>query len=303
MTAERRSRHRATLLAGIVAASALLLTACTGGADDTGSGVAGTVAPPEASAAAPADEGGADADADGADADSAGGGGAATWAPEPLPGNAVLATGTFDSPEGAVVGNIAIVTDAERNVEIVLSDFALDGAALGERTVQLTLLSEPIGEIGCYDTAGYSFQPAPPTGDAEQRMPMGPMDELPSGDPSFLDQAVVYAVADPSTLPAGCYGDTVAIADLEWLTPQDVPDTEDSGIRAGATGEAVSDEEGRLTSYVVEEGDTLSQIAERFGVSERAILYLNAGRIGQGGVLDDVEVAAGETLNLSPAAR
>jgi hypothetical protein len=293
MVARRRDRLRASALGGLLTGVVVLtLAACTGGPGAaSGSETAVTPAATGASSSVdPAD--GAVALDDPADA-------AAIWVPEPLPAGAVLATGTFESPGGAVAGNIAVVTDAARFVEVVLTDFALEET----RTVQLTLLSEPIGEFGCFDTEGYSFQPGPVTGEAEQRMPMGPVDGLPGGDPSFLDQAVISAVTDPAALPEGCYGDTLAIAELEWLTPQDLPPLADTGIRSGATGEAGLDAEGALAVYVVSEGDTLGDIAGRFGVSAEAIRYLNAGRIGPGGVLDDERVFAGEALNLAPDAR
>jgi hypothetical protein len=186
----------------------------------------------------------------------------------------------------------------------VLTDFALDPEVAAGAAPQMTLLSEPIGEIGCYDTDGYSFQPSPLTGDLEQRMTMGPVDDVPTGDPSFLDQAVIYLPVEAESPPAdGCYGDTIAIADLEWLTPQDLPELADSGIRSGATGEVGTDADDALSVYVVAEGDSLGQIAARFGVSTEAVLYLNASRIGPGGLLEDGTVYAGEALNLSQAAR
>ncbi len=172
MVAGRLGRLRAAALGGLVTASALvLLAACTSGsapADGTG----GAATPPSTSTAEPVDPvAGPDADGD-ADADAPGAAGdaavaATSWVPEPLPGNAVLATGTFESPDAAVSGNIAIVTDAARVVEIVLTDFALDPEVAAGAAPQMTLLSEPIGEFGCYDTDGYSFQPTPLTGDLE----------------------------------------------------------------------------------------------------------------------------------------
>ncbi|WP_291046330.1 LysM domain-containing protein [Herbiconiux sp.] len=310
MVAGRLGRLRAVALGGLVTASALvLLAACTSGAAP-GDGTGAAATPPRTSASEPADPvAGADADAPGAAGDAAVA--AASWVPEPLPGNAVLATGTFESPDAAVTGNIAVVTDAARVVEIVLTDFALDPEVAAGAAPQMTLLSEPIGEIGCYDTDGYSFQPTPLTGDLEQRMTMGPVDDVPTGDPSFLDQAVIYLPVGPDLSAEspeeprvdGCYGDTIAIADLEWLTPQDLPELADSGIRSGATGEVGTDADDALSVYVVSEGDSLGQIAARFGVSTEAVLYLNAGRIGPGGLLEDGTVYAGEALNLSQAAR
>ncbi|MCS5722338.1 LysM peptidoglycan-binding domain-containing protein [Herbiconiux sp. CPCC 203407] len=303
MVAARLGRLRAAALGGLVTASALvLLGACTSGsapADDPGAAPTS----PSASASEPVDPAaGTDADAPDAAGDAAVA--AASWVPEPLPGNAVLATGTFESPDAAVTGNIAIVTDAVRVVEIVLTDFALDPEVAAGAAPQMTLLSEPIGEFGCYDTDGYSFQPSPLTGDVEQRMTMGPVDDVPTGDPSFLDQAVIYLPVEAESPPSdGCYGDTVAIADLEWLTPQDLPELADSGIRSGATGEVGTDADDALSVYVVAEGDSLGRIASRFGVSTEAVLYLNAGRIGQDGLLEDGTVYAGEALNLSPSAR
>lgn len=309
MVAARLGRLRAAALNGLVMASAVvLLAACTSGAapaDDSDS----APTPASTTASEPADDEG---DAEGEQPDDAvdddAVDAAISWVPEPLPANAVLATGTFESPDAAVAGNIAIVTDAARAVEIVLTDFSLDPEQGAGPAPQLTLLSEPIGEFGCYDTDGYSFQPAPLTGDALQRMTMGPVDDVPTGDPSFLDQAVIYLPAgpEPSVGPSpagGCYGETIAIADLEWLTPQDLPELADSGIRSGATGEVGTDADGGLSVYVVAGGDSLGQIAARFGVSTEAVLYLNAGRIGQGGLLEDGTVSPGEALNLSQTAR
>lgn len=303
MVARRLERTRAAALGGLVLASAtVLLAACTSGGAPAGNALSPTPAGTSASTPADSHDGSGDgsgpseANLDGSALD------AASWVPEPLPGNAVLATGTFESPEGAVTGNIAIVTDAARVVEIVLTDFALDPEQV-DVPPQMALLSEPDGAFGCYDTDGSSFQPSPLTGDGEQRMTMGPVDDVPTGDPSFLDQAVIYLPVGADLTADGCFGDTIALADLEWLTPQDLPELVDSGIRSGATGEVVTDADEGISVYVVAEGDTLGQIAARFGVSAEAVRYLNAGRIGQGVLLEDGTVHAGDTLNLSAEAR
>jgi hypothetical protein len=302
MVAGRLERLRTAALGGLVTAAAMvLLVACTSG-PPAGDRVAATT--PASTTAQPVDQGAAgEGEPPGTAPDGAAIDAATAWVPEPLPGNAVLATGTFEAPEAAVTGNIAIVTDAERVVEIVLTDFALDPGQGAGPAPQMTLLSEPVGEFGCYDTDGYSFQPTPLTGDIEQRMTMGPVDDVPTGDPSFLDQAVIYLPVGAEPPADGCFGDTIAIADLEWLTPQDLPELADSGIRSGATGEVGTDADDELSVYMVAEGDSLGQIAARFGVSTEAVLYLNAGRIGQGGLLEDGTVYAGEALNLAPSAR
>jgi LysM repeat protein len=269
--------RRAALLATAVTVTAMAVSGCTGTADEPAQPVSTTAA----------------TDA----ADTASG----SWNFSPPPADSVLGSGTIESPDGAVTGTIAIVTNSERFAELVVSGFSTTDS----RLLQTTLVSTPDSVFDCFNPEGYAYSLPQLSSQPEQRFAMGPVDDLPSGDPGFLDSALVYAAPEPPGPEGfgGCYGDVIGIADLTWNFPQTVTPAVDAGATAGATGVATVGEVGTPLAYEVATGDALTTIAERFGVAPTQILYLNAGRISPQGIIDDEAVYAGETLKLDAGLR
>ncbi|MGA1837704.1 hypothetical protein VD659_12315 [Herbiconiux sp. 11R-BC] len=218
-----------------------------------------------------------------------------------MPADAVLASGPVLDADGATIATVDIVTDAARNAFARFS--RLDTS--DPRPLQGLLRSTPGAQYGCFNSEGYGFGLPSFTPDVAQEFPLGRVDDLPSGDPSFLDQAVIYAPV--TTVPPdgfdGCYGDVIGIAALSWTHEQVVPRLTDGGARRGASGSVTVTDAGTPLFYDVVAGDTLTDVAERFGVDPAVILYLSAGRISPQGIVDDPLVYTGERLILDPAAR
>ena len=110
-----------------------------------------------------------------------------------------------------------------------------------------------------------------------------------------------------TTLPvessADCALEYVGYANLTWDIPDLRPDlvVVDSGPREHAQGTVVLDAEGAPLSYTTVEGDRLSLIAKRLGISQDDLRYLNpTDNLFGGSALD---VPAGEILNLTKANR
>ncbi|WP_092548317.1 LysM peptidoglycan-binding domain-containing protein [Herbiconiux ginsengi] len=224
----------------------------------------------------------------------------ARWAPVPVSPGSVLGTGTLTSPGGALTGTVEVTSDHDGGVEVVLSGFATSDP----RMLQATFSSTPGATFSCYNPEGYAFALPTLGPEPDQEFPMGRLDDLPSSDPSFLDSLVVYAVPEAAEVGVdGCYGDILAIAEMQWNSTQDIPPAVDAGARAGASGTVELTAAGTPATYQVAAGDTLSDIAERFTLDPEVILYLSAGRISPQGIVDDETVYAGETLKLDASAR
>ncbi|WP_382303539.1 hypothetical protein [Herbiconiux sp. UC225_62] len=224
----------------------------------------------------------------------------ARWAPVPVPPGSVLGTGTLTSPSGALTGTVDVTTDHDGGVEVMLSSFATSDP----RMLQATFYSTPSATFGCYNPEGYAFALPTLGPEPDQEFPMGRLRDLPSADPSFLDSLVVYAVPDPSEVGVdGCYGDILAIAEMQWNSTQEIPPAVDTGAHTGASGTLELTAAGTPATYRVAAGDTLGDIAERFTLDPAVILYLSAGRISPQGIVDDEAVYAGEVLKLDASAR
>jgi len=99
-----------------------------------------------------------------------------------------------------------------------------------------------------------------------------------------------------------CLAAVVASASIVWTMSPRRPDLKatDTGEMAGAKGALSVDDSGAVVSYTVAQGDTLSSIAQRFGISVDDLFYLNPARAPG---LEDPSAYTGEVLNLSVADR
>ncbi|WP_197059354.1 LysM domain-containing protein [Cryobacterium sp. MLB-32] len=120
--------------------------------------------------------------------------------------------------------------------------------------------------------------------------------EFSHGDPSYFLTAVIVASTPGTTDPDGCVLTPRAIGTITW----DVPDTRpgllavDSGTRFGAGG-ATATADGAPLSYGAVAGDTLNDIADRFGITLDDLGFLNP--------LTSRQLQAGDDLNLQVALR
>lgn len=119
--------------------------------------------------------------------------------------------------------------------------------------------------------------------------------------PSYLSTLVVYSTSTSSDVPVElATGKVLAVAPVAWSVPARQTNIApvDSGATAFATGtlEATT-ASGAPKRYTVAPGDLIDVVAQRFGVSVSALLYLNQGLQ----VLDDEQhLFEGTTLVLDP---
>lgn len=119
--------------------------------------------------------------------------------------------------------------------------------------------------------------------------------------PSYLSTLVVYSTSTSSDVPVElATGKVLAVAPVAWSVPARQTNIApvDSGATAFATGtlEATT-ASGAPKRYTVAPGDLVDVVAQRFGVSVSALLYLNQGLQ----VIDDEQhLFEGTTLVLDP---
>ncbi|TAJ49453.1 MAG: LysM domain-containing protein [Herbiconiux sp.] len=232
---------------------------------------------------------------DGADAASAQGEAIPSSTAPIAPGTEV-ASATFEPRSGSdASGSFTVIAgDEAGSFEIVTHDI------VGPTGSELTFLPYEIDSAqSCADTG---FRYSPGTLDSLGTGPLLMPPDLTRGDPTFFGSAVltVYSAADREQ--NDCLATVLAAAPIVWTLSPQRPDLDvaDSGAMTGATGSVAVDASGSASSYTVAAGDTLSSIAERFGISVDDLFYLNPSRVP---APQDPSAYTGEVLNLSPAER
>lgn len=207
-----------------------------------------------------------------------------------------VATATFSPRPGSdAAGSFEVVASADPGVfEIVTKDL------VGPAGSELTLLpySIPDSET-CADT-GFRFS----LGSLES-LGTGPLLMLPDltrGDPSFFGSAVLTVYSDADREQNDCLATVVASAPITWTMSPRRPDLDvtDAGPVTGASGSTTTDASGAVTGYTVAAGDSMSGIADRFGLTIDDLFYLNPSRTPGP---QDPTAYADEVLNLSPSER
>jgi hypothetical protein len=195
---------------------------------------------------------------------------------------------TSTSEDDTVSGTV-VVTAAGGGFSVALEDFHSDVPG------GLQLFFSPWSETTTCLADMYSFSFGNLSTDADQPgLSLGDRDSS-RGDPSYYLTAVI--TTDPSTTdPDGCVLTPQAVGTITW----DVPDTRpglvavDTGSRFGAGG-ATATTDGAPISYRAVAGDTLNDIADRFGITVDDLGFLNPLTNGQ--------LQAGDDLNLRVALR
>lgn len=207
-----------------------------------------------------------------------------TATPGPATANGIVATGQFGSPDGTTSGTVTV---SLQNSELILHVDGFRTTAQGSLQFQLS-----------------PWAPSTPCLADEHSLILGRPGLRQVGigslatDPSFYKTVVMTRAPTPQnpTDTNGCVFTPVAFAPISWTLPDTHPDlsVRDSGSMAGARGTATV-VSGAPSSYVVADGDNLSSIAARFGISLDDLLFLNP--------MDSMPLWAGQHLNLSKALR
>ena len=159
----------------------------------------------------------------------------------------------------------------------------------------------------------YTIDASQPCADSGFRLSFGDIDstgsdphflppDLGQGDPTFFGSAVLTQFSEVDREQNDCAATVIAAAPIAWTLSPRRPDLKvaDTGKAKGAEGVVAADQSGAAISYTVARGDTLSNIADRFGISVDDIFYLNPTRLRGP---QDPTAYTGEVLNLSLADR
>jgi hypothetical protein len=208
-------------------------------------------------------------------------------APEAIrvPEGDVVATGTFTDSSGHVTGDVTIAAAADTTFVLAVAGFSSSIA-----TSELSASGEPISADQRCFTEPWRMGFGTPAGTEFEL-------ELPLDDPSFIASIAVTTLPAESSID--CALEYVGYANLTWDMPDLRPDLviADKGEIEHAQGAVTLDSDGAPLSYTAVEGDRISLIAKRLGISQDDLRYLNPTDPLFGG--STLDVPAGEILNLS----
>lgn len=182
-----------------------------------------------------------------------------------LPGG-VIATGELRDASGEPLGSVTVSSDGPSAFTL---DVPLDGLGVAR---PLAMLSDgPAPADGCASAEDYQLELGDPA-----RWSSG-FDE-PSGDPSYWRSLLVTE----RETTENCGVRVVATAELTWTLPPMRPDLRvvDTGRRAGAAGPVLYADDGRPLVYRTVPEDAWNAIAQRFGLADDDLAYLNPHRLG-----------------------
>ena len=196
-----------------------------------------------------------------------------------------VASGVFASGTRGVGGELTIVFDG--------SNFSVDESAVTATGLQQPLLGLTDKPFSVGDCLGEGAQYL-----AEFPSPHSSIMGF-SNDPSFFSAAVLIEYLGQSS---NCGHKVIAAAPLIWTMPDLRPELEvrDSGAVDSAGGTVTVGADGEPLTYATAFGDTLPEIAARFGVTVEDVIWLNPCRPG---AYSKTGAYEGEVLNLAKALR
>ena len=218
----------------------------------------------------------------------------------PIPAGTVLTEGDVASPRGSIHFHYRVVADGDDTFTAQYSGVTSTlpvpvGVGFFERERQ-------VGDGLTYHGVGDDVLGGPTAAPLSKAVPLDG-----SGvDPSGLVTLVVSSAAQPgqADVPVEIGADKVlAVAPVRWSVPARTTNVHpaDGGARANAAGPVTATTaSGAPRSYTVARDDLIGDVAARFGISVKALVWLNADVQVFG---DDQYLYEGTTLNLDPLAR
>lgn len=214
----------------------------------------------------------------------------------PVPTGTVVAEGDVASPKGSIHYHYRVVSNGDNTYSAQYSGFTSTVPV----PVSVTLLDTPprVGDGLTYHGVGDHVLGGPTNGAASASS-----ESLGSvGQPSYLVALVTYSsVASADGVPVELGPNKVlAVNTVRWSVPvrQSNVHPVDGGVRSGATGTVASTTAaGAPKSYDVAQGDVVSLVAQRFGISVEDLLWLNPDLPGGAG---NQYLYASTSLNLDP---
>ncbi|MCS5511254.1 LysM domain-containing protein [Curtobacterium flaccumfaciens pv. betae] len=217
----------------------------------------------------------------------------------PIPAGTVLAQGDVASPKGSVHFHFRVVADGDDTFTAQYSGITSTlPVPIG---VALFDLPRAVGDGLTYPGVGDRTLGGPTSGAIATDAPLDG-----SGvDPSHLGTLVTYSAAAagqdvPVEISAG---KVLAVSTVRWSVParQTNVHPKDAGRRANATGTVTATTSaGAPRSYGVAPDDLIGDVAARFGITVRDLVWLNEGVQVFG---EDQHLYEGTSLNLDPLAR
>ncbi len=212
----------------------------------------------------------------------------------------VVAEGDVASPLGSVHFHFRMVSDGDDTFSAQYSGFT--STLPVPVSVSLFEKARRVGDGLTYAGVGdHQLGGATPAPGTSATVPLDG-----SGvDPSGLTTLVISSSADPdAAVPVELgSGKVLAVTTVRWSVPARSTNVRpiDGGARTNAAGTVTATTStGAPKSYVVAPDDLIGDVAARFGISVRALVWLNAGVQVFG---DDQYLYAGTTLNLDPLSR
>ncbi|MGN8049049.1 LysM domain-containing protein [Curtobacterium sp. 22159] len=217
----------------------------------------------------------------------------------PIPAGTVLAQGDVASPKGSIHFHFRVVANGDDTFTAQYSGVTSTlPVPIG---VGLFDLPRKVGDGLTYHGVGDRTLGGPTQGPIAADVPL-----TGSGvDPSHLGVLVTYsAAAAGADVPVEISSDKVlAVTSVRWSVPQRTTNVHpvDSGARPNATGTVTGKTAtGAPKAYTVAPDDLIGDVAARFGITVKALVWLNEGVQVFG---EDQHLYEGTTLNLDPLGR
>lgn len=218
----------------------------------------------------------------------------------PIPAGTVLSEGDVASPKGSIHFHYRVVADGDDTFTAQYS--GVTSTLPVPIDVGLFERSRQVGDGLTYHGVGDVVLGGPTSTPVARSVPLDG-----SGvDPSSLVTLVVSSAAQPgqADVPVEIATDKVlAVSPVRWSVPARQTNVHpvDGGPRANAAGAlTATTATGAPRSYRVARNDLIGDVAARFGISVKALVWLNQGVQVFG---DDQYLYEGTSLNLDPLAR
>jgi hypothetical protein len=217
----------------------------------------------------------------------------------PIPAGTVLAQGDVASPKGSIHFHFRVVANGDDSFTAQYS--GITSTLPVPIAVGLFDLPRKVGDGLTYHGVGDHTLGGPTSSAITASVPL-----TGSGvDPAHLGTLVTYsAAADGQDVPVEiAAGKVLAVTSVRWSVPARQTNVHpvDGGARPNANGAvSATTASGAPKAYTVAPDDLIGDVAARFGISVRALVWLNEGVqvFGQ-----DQHLYEGTTLNLDPLAR
>lgn len=217
----------------------------------------------------------------------------------PIPAGTVLAQGDVASPRGSIHFHFRVVAKGDDTFTAQYS--GITSTLPVPVGVGLFDLPRHVGDGLTYHGVGDRTLGGPTSTPISVDVPLAG-----SGvDPSHLGTLVTYSAATPGQdVPVEIAADKVlAVTTVRWSVPARTTNVHpvDAGARPNATGPvSARTAAGAPKSYTVAPDDLIGDVATRFGITVRALVWLNEGVQVFG---EDQHLYEGTTLNLDPLGR